>query len=114
MKSLDLPPAQQVMAGASTLGGLLGPAATLAGALAGTQGVKKTETTTQQMNPQLQPYVFGQNGLLNGAQGLFQQQTAPGAMPGYGQMQNVAMGLLSQPVAQNGFSQFMARPRFGG
>jgi hypothetical protein len=98
----------------SGVGSYLGPVATIAGALAGSQGARTQQTTTQSMTPELKPYVFGQNGLLNGAQGLFQQQTAPGAMPGYGQMQNVAMGLLSQPVAGNGFQQFMARPRFGG
>jgi hypothetical protein len=97
----------------SGVSSLLGPAATLLGAAAGSQGQNKSQTSQQDIPEWLKPYVTGQGGLLQGAQSLFQQQTAPGALPGYGQMQQVGMGLLSQPIAGNGYQQFANMPRFG-
>jgi hypothetical protein len=99
---------------ASGAGGLLGPAATLLGALGGAKGQTGIETMTHDLPPEMKGYVYGEGGLMPGAMGLFQQQTAPGAMPGYAQMRNVGMGLLQQPMAGNGFAQFQQRPRFGG
>jgi hypothetical protein len=87
-------------------GSLLGPAASILGAVAGSKPQTTTQTQTHDIPAQLKPYVYGQGGLLDSAAKLFQQQTAPGAMPGYAQMQNVGMGLLSQPMAGNGFNRF--------
>jgi hypothetical protein len=97
---------------ASSLGispSLLSLGATALGALAGSKGVKQNQTSTSSINPQVAPYVYGDGsgkGLLPGVQGLLAQQTSPQNMQGWQNVQNVAQGLLSQPVAGNGFSRF--------
>jgi hypothetical protein len=93
----------------SSFTSLLGPAASLLGAAVGSKPQTTSQTSTHELPPELKPFVYGPGGLLPGAQSLFQQQTAPGAMPGYTQMQNVGMGLLSQPIAGNGFNKFYGR-----
>jgi hypothetical protein len=95
----------------SGLGSLLGPAATLLGAAAGSQPQQKNETTTKDIPEALKPYVYGQGGLLPSAQSLFQQQIAN--PQGWQQMSQTGLGLLSQPIAGNGYAQFAAMPRFG-
>lgn len=97
---------------ASTLGGasgLLGPAAAVLGGIAGSQGQKKSATESKQMDPRMDPYIYGndkQKGLFQYAQGLLDKQMAPGYMQGYDDMRSVGQGLLNQPIAGNGFSRF--------
>lgn len=98
--------------GLSDLGSLAlkyGPA--LLGGLLGSKPVQSS--TSRDLPPEMKPYVYGQGGLLPGAASLFQKQTAPGALQGFTDMQNVGQGLLNQPIAGNGFAQFQAMPRFG-
>jgi hypothetical protein len=86
-----------------------GAAATALGALAGSQGQKKEETTSKQMDPRMDPYIYGnkdQRGLLQYAQSVLDRQMSPGYLQGYEDMRNVGRGLLGQPVAGNGFNKF--------
>ena len=98
-------------AGAAGASSLLGPAATLLGAAAGAQGQQNEQNTTKDIPEWLKPYVQKQLGY---ASGLLDTQMAPGYMQGYDQMRTRGQGLLSQPIAGNGFAQFQAMPRFGG
>jgi hypothetical protein len=82
---------------------LLGPAATLLGGIAGAQGQENEQSTTRDVPEWLKPYVQKNLGY---AGSLLDQQMQPGAMAGYDQMRNVGQGLLSQPMAGNGFSKF--------
>lgn len=89
--------------------GLLGPAATALGAIAGAQGVNKEQTDTRKTDPRVDPYLFGaagSPGLLQYTQGLLNQQMSPAGMAGYQNMQSVGQGLLSNPIAGNGFGAF--------
>jgi hypothetical protein len=107
-------------AGAATAGGLLsgagsllGPAVTALGAAAGAQGKQGSETTQRELPDYLKPYVTAPGGLLDSANTLMhnQMQYIPQQAQ---QISNIGLGLLQQPVAGNGFQQFMQRPRFGG
>jgi hypothetical protein len=95
----------------SGAGSILGPAATLLGAAAGSQPQQTSQSTTRDIPEALKPYVYGQGGLLPSAQNLFQQQIAN--PQGWQQMSQTGLGLLSQPIAGNGYAQFAAMPRFG-
>ena len=88
---------------------LLGPALSLAGAVAGSKGVNKNVTQTQKMDPRLDGAVYGDQGLVPRAQGLLAQQMSPQGQAGYMNMQNVGQGLLSNPMAGNGYAQFAGR-----
>jgi hypothetical protein len=90
----------------------LGLGTSLLGAVAGSQPVTKTATQQQDIPDWLKPYVTGPNGLLASAQQTFQQNQ--GNQAGWQAIQNKGLGLLSQPVAGNGYAQFAAMPRFGG
>jgi hypothetical protein len=85
------------------MGGLLGPAAALLGAVTGARGQQTQQSSTHDIPEWLKPYVTKQLGY---AGGLLDQQMSPGYMAGYDQMRTNAMGLLNQPVAQNGFARF--------
>lgn len=91
------------------LSGLLGPAATLLGGALGSKGNKNTQTTQQTMDPRLDGAVYGANGQVPRAQGLLAQQMTPQAQQGYMDMQRQGMGLLSNPIAGNGFGKFSGR-----
>jgi hypothetical protein len=90
---------------------ILGIGSTLLGAAAGSQPQKTSQSTTRDIPEALKPYVYGQGGLLPSAQNLFQQQIAN--PQGWQQMSQTGLGLLSQPIAGNGYAQFAAMPRFG-
>jgi hypothetical protein len=95
----------------SSLGGassLLGPLATVAGAALGAQGNKNQASSTRTMDPRLDGPVFGENGLVPMTQGLLQQQM-PRAQQAGQNMQNYGQGLLSRPIAGNGFELFKGR-----
>jgi hypothetical protein len=87
----------------------LGPAAMALGALSGAKGTKTSETSTRKTDPRVDPYLYGGAG-NPGLLGLTYQQLAQDQSPqNLGQLQqmkNVGMGLLSGPVAGNGFAQF--------
>jgi hypothetical protein len=76
----------------------------LLGAALGSQGVQKTASQVSNMDPRLAPYVY--DGLLPAAKGLLQQQMQPEAQAGWKQIQNAGLGLLSSPIAPNGFAKF--------
>lgn len=113
-----IPSASGVASSASSLipsgvSSLLGPAASILGAVAGSQGQKQTTTQTRDIPEWLKPYVTGQGGLLDSTNSLMRQQM--GYVPQQAQqISNTGMGLLSQPIAGNGVAQFNQRPRFGG
>jgi hypothetical protein len=85
----------------------LGPAAMALGALSGAKGTKTSETSTRKTDPRVDPYLFGGGG-NPGLLGLTYQQLAqdqsPQSQANLQQMKGVAMGLLNQPVAGNGFN----------
>lgn len=88
---------------------LLGPAATLLGAAAGAKGNDQSSDVTKRTDPRFDPYIFGdQNtvGAMPAASGLLARSLSDKTMQGWDNMQNVAQGLLSQPVAGNGFNRF--------
>jgi hypothetical protein len=88
------------------LGGLLGPAATLLGGLAGAQGQDAEQTTKRDIPDWLKPYITGENGLLAQANSLLQKQMAPGYLAGYDQMRSAGQNLMNTPQVGNGFSRF--------
>jgi hypothetical protein len=87
----------------------------LGGAL-GSHGTQTTTSTQRTIDPRMVPYVYGDGtannpGILGYTSSLLRSQMAPGAMQGYTDMQNVGRGLLNQPVAGNGFTQFFGSHR---
>lgn len=85
---------------------LLGPAATLIGALTGSQGSENNQTQERRMDPRFDPYYFGDNGLLPMTMQQLQRSMSPEVLAGFDQMRNTGQSLFSQPVAGNGFSRF--------
>ena len=86
----------------SGAGSLLGPAATVLGAVAGGQGTPG-QTTEKRMDPRLDQYVYGD--LMPKVQGLLNTQM-PMAQQAGQQMRQIGGGLLSAPIAGNGFNMF--------
>jgi hypothetical protein len=86
-------------AGASSL---LGPAAAAIGGIAGAQG-QEGQTSERKMDPRLDQYVYGQNGLIPGVHGLLQRQN-PIALQTGDYMRNFGQGLLGRGVAANPFT----------
>jgi hypothetical protein len=82
---------------------ILGIGTSLLGAASGAQGQESESSQTRDIPAWLKPYVQKNLGY---ASGLLDQQMAPGAMPGWGQMRNVGMGLLNTPQQGNGFNRF--------
>lgn len=80
---------------------VLGGAATLLGAAAGSQGTPG-QTSERKMDPRLDNYVFGQNGVVPMAAGLLSQQM-PMAQQGGQQAFDFGRGLLGRGVAANPF-----------
>lgn len=106
-----LPPANPFLAGGLTagggagllgslgsLGGVLGPAATVAGALLGGKGQEASTSSTRELPEYLQQPV---TDLVGRTQGLLGAQM-PGALQAGAQMVQQGQGLLSQGVAGNG------------
>jgi hypothetical protein len=92
--------------GTSALGGLLGPAATLLGGLAGAQGTDAEQTTKKDISDWLKPYITGENGILAQTNNLLQKQMAPGYLAGYDQMRTLGTNLMNTPMVGNGYSKF--------
>jgi hypothetical protein len=90
-------------------GSLLGPAATLIGGLAGSQGQQSENSSTRKTDPRVDPYLFGANG-QQGLLGMTYDQLArsqsPERLAQNNQIRSTGMGLLQQPIAGNGFSRF--------
>lgn len=86
-------------------GGLLGLAGPLIGGLAGAQGQEDSQTQERRMDPRLDNYVYGANGLMPQVQSLLATQQ-PFADAAGAQMRSVGSGLLGGPVAPNGFDRF--------
>lgn len=87
----------------------LGPAATLLGAAAGGQGQKTSTTSERKTDPRVDPYLFGANGqpgLLGMTYDQLSRDQSPERLAQRDQMRGVGMGLLSQPIAGNGFNRF--------
>lgn len=97
---------------ASALGGAakwLGPAATLLGAAAGGQGQQNSTTSQRKTDPRVDPYLFGNNGqpgLLGMTYDQLSRDQSPERLAQRDQMRGVGMGLLSAPIAGNGFNKF--------
>lgn len=79
----------------------LGAGLTAAGALAGKEGTPG-QTSERKMDPRLDNYVFGQNGVVPMAAGLLSQQI-PMAQQGGQQAFDFGRGLLGRGVAANPF-----------
>ena len=80
---------------------MLGAGLTAAGALAGKEGTPG-KTSERKMDPRLDNYVFGQNGVVPMAAGLLSQQM-PMAQQGGQQAFDFGRGLLGRGVAANPF-----------
>ena len=105
---------------ASLLTSLAGP---VIGGLLGGSGSKSQETTkTNQIDPRLEPYIYGANGSLPAAQDWFSKNKSgmngqmqqglnnqasqyAASKPGFDTMQNLGLGLMGGGVAGNPFSQ---------
>ena len=105
---------------ASLLTSLAGP---VIGGLLGGSGSKSQETTkVNQIDPRLEPYIYGANGSLPAAQQWFtanksgmngqmqqgltnQASQYAASKPGFDTMQNLGLGLMNSGVAGNPFSQ---------
>lgn len=81
----------------------------LGGGLLGSKGETDETQWAKRMDPRLDPYVYGENGLLPKAANLLASQTTPEAQQGWKTMQSMGQGLLTQPMAGNGFEKFAAR-----
>lgn len=85
--------------------GLLGPLATVAGAALGAKGQESNQT----INKELPEYLRGPvTDLISRGQGLLASQMPIAAAQG-ALLRNTGQGLLSQPVAGNGFQLLRAR-----
>lgn len=118
-----LAPTTGLLSGASSLADIAKVVLPIAGAVAGSQPTTSTSTNQSKLDPRMDPYIYGPDGVLPAAQdwykanktGLNDQmrqglatQTAvlndPATMAGYKQMQGLGSGLLSLPIAGNPFS----------
>jgi hypothetical protein len=83
----------------------------LLGAVAGSQPVQKSTTENVAKDPRVAPYLFGDGtgsnpGLLGYAAQQLARDQSPQNQARVQQMKNVGAGLLSAPVAGNGFGLF--------
>jgi hypothetical protein len=90
-------------AGGSLLGGLMGPAATAAGALLGSKPQEQSQTSERKLPDYLQGPVV--QDLIPRTQGLLAQQMPMAAQYGQ-QMGQMGQGLLNINPAGNGFDRF--------
>lgn len=103
---------------------LLKGAGLLAGAVAGSKPTTTSNTTRSKTDPRLDPYIYGDQGILAQAQqwqqanktGLNPQMTRglntltdvytnPANKQGYQSMQNLGLGLMSSPIAGNPYTR---------
>lgn len=94
-------------------GSVMKYAAPLLGGILGSKGVNSSQTRKEELPDFIKQYVTGPGSVLEGGSKLFQQETAPGGMPGYAQERALGQDLLSRPIAGNGFGAFQNKPRFG-
>lgn len=90
--------------------GLLGPAATLLGGLAGSQGQKSESTSTRKSDPRVDPYIFGGNGqpgLLAQVSALLGRDNSEAQDALFKR----SMSLLNTPQMGNGYTKY-APPKF--
>ncbi len=110
--------AGSLLSGLGGLSGLIGP---VVGGLLGAEGNETSQTSQNKMDPRMDQYVYGANGVLpgmadwysknksgtndlmkQGQQAQLDQYTA--SKPGFDQMQSVGRGLLGGSVAGNPFA----------
>lgn len=107
--------------------------AVIGGLMGGSDGANSASQSTQnQLDPNLMPYLYGSGGLLGGVNSLYQQQMGQGGMnpmqtaglemqrqtlmnpaytQGFDQMRSVGEGLMGGGVAGNPFSQQPQMPQ---
>jgi hypothetical protein len=104
----------------------MGLATTALGGLLGSKGQEEEMTKTSKIDPRLDPYIYGDQGILKQVNDLKNQQlsqgglndlqrqgmqmtqnwlTSPEHSQGYSQMQNLGMGLLGKGIAGNPFAK---------
>lgn len=83
---------------------LLGTGLTALTALTGSQGTEG-QTTERKMDPRLDQYVYGTNGLIPSAAGLLASQMPQAQQVGQ-QLNTMGTGLLGRGIAPNGFERF--------
>jgi hypothetical protein len=96
-----------VKGAASTVPTWLKVGAPLLGALAGSQPVTKSGTETINKDPRVDPFIFGSGtnpGLLGYTQQQLQRDMSPENLAALDKMKSAGLGLLSAPVAGNGFT----------
>ena len=96
-------------AAASSIPDWLKVAAPLLGAAAGSQGQQQTQTTRQEMTPELKPFIFGSGsnpGLMGHTQNVLNMQMQPGWLDGYGDMRTIGRQMMATPLVGNGFNRF--------
>jgi len=95
-------------AGASLIPGIsdkaLGLGATVLGGVLGSQETPG-QTAERKMDPRLDAYVYGTNGLVPVAAGLLASQMPQAQQVGQ-QLNTIGTGLLGQGIAPNGFERF--------
>jgi hypothetical protein len=104
-----LPGEMSTLGAASKIPTWLKVGAPLLGALAGSQPVTKSGSETVNKDPRLDPYIFGSGsnlGLLGYTGQQLQRDMSPENLATLDRMKATGMGLLSQPVAGNGFGLF--------
>lgn len=83
---------------------MLGTGLTALTALSGSQGTEG-QTTERKMDPRLDQYVYGTNGLIPSAAGLLASQMPQAQQVGQ-QLNTMGTGLLGRGIAPNGFERF--------
>jgi hypothetical protein len=109
MTTPTLPGEMSTLGAASKIPTWLKVGAPLLGALAGSQPVTKSGSETVNKDPRLDPYIFGSGsnlGLLGYTGQQLQRDMSPENLATLDRMKATGMGLLSQPVAGNGFGLF--------
>lgn len=87
--------------------GWLGPAASLLGGVLGSQQREQSQTSRNEIDPRMVPFLYGENGAMPLAQQqMLRQMNDPRIAQMYSQMRDRGGWLMQQPVAGNGFSRF--------
>lgn len=97
------------LTGAGSVPSWLGGAASLVGGMLGSQPQTRETTSQNQIDPRMVPYIYGDQGLLSGVQQQLARSTSPEARARWDAISAQGMGMLSQPVAGNGFSRLTGR-----
>jgi hypothetical protein len=94
------------MSSGLTIGEMIAIGGMAAGALGGSKGQQSQQTTKQEMDPAMRPFIFGgggQPGLLAGVQGQMARSTSPERMAQFDMMRQQGAGLVGGAVAGNPF-----------